>query len=296
MTALLEVARVRHGDRGDDVRRVQRLVGATPDGIAGPLTMAAIRRWLQRNGSAPFSTRSGGDRITDSMIAAHALKAWRPDPDDAGTYIDPGDLPATRLVGRRVGAKKRRRAARLSVMHCTDGWACNGIESLEHYQLREQTGYGGYSGAGALDLDTPRLLMHPDRFRANHTWGWNDEADGFALVFRLSEWPDLDVAEQMHLAGLAVMWLRWRGNLSCAKHGGVWLGDRNRLFAPRRGRPEMPDGWAPGPGPGWVAAHDWLVGDRNRNGRLDRHDDQRADPGEDAFRLLLRMRRCPVLS
>lgn len=41
---------IRRGARGPLVAEVQRLVGASPDGVYGPLTHAAVERWQERHG------------------------------------------------------------------------------------------------------------------------------------------------------------------------------------------------------------------------------------------------------
>lgn len=46
-------ATLRQGDRGDDVRRMQRAVGVRDDGIFGPATVAALRDWQSARGLTP---------------------------------------------------------------------------------------------------------------------------------------------------------------------------------------------------------------------------------------------------
>jgi peptidoglycan hydrolase-like protein with peptidoglycan-binding domain len=41
---------LRRGDKGEDVKEVQRVVGATPDGDFGPKTEAAVKEWQEKHG------------------------------------------------------------------------------------------------------------------------------------------------------------------------------------------------------------------------------------------------------
>jgi len=41
---------IRYGDRGSDVRQVQRVVGVSADGVFGPNTLSAVKRWQRSHG------------------------------------------------------------------------------------------------------------------------------------------------------------------------------------------------------------------------------------------------------
>lgn len=89
------------GDRGEDVKRVQRMLGVTPDGIYGPQTAAAARDFQRRN------------RLTaDGIVGVDTMRALRERKPGVGASIRnlaapraarPSQASAAAVQGRESG-------------------------------------------------------------------------------------------------------------------------------------------------------------------------------------------------
>ena len=88
---------LREGFTGPAVAAVQRLLGVTPDGDFGPITLAAVRRFQARHG-----------RVVDGQVGTHTLAALRR--GGAGSVRHHPSAPPRRAEGvgaRAVGIAER---------------------------------------------------------------------------------------------------------------------------------------------------------------------------------------------
>jgi hypothetical protein len=89
---------IRRGDRGDDVKRWQAIIGVTADGIFGPGTEAATKAWQTK-----FGLTADGIVGPKSWAAAQALAKTDPPP----ASILPSVLPFVQARNYRPGRRGR---------------------------------------------------------------------------------------------------------------------------------------------------------------------------------------------
>ena len=157
---------VRKGDRGKAVRKVQRRLGLSADGVFGPITHRAVRRFQRRQGL-----------VADGIVGPITRRALRLRPFPRGSVVRPrggsgGGAPATGGAGVRLPAVLVR------IAECESGGNPRALSPDGRYRGKFQFTRGTWKDYGGRGDDPAQASeRHQDRialrlYRARGTAPW----------------------------------------------------------------------------------------------------------------------------
>lgn len=171
----------RQGDRGTVVKQIQKVAGAYPDGVWGPVTTECVKRWQKEHGLEADGL--AGPKTLAKMGISAAVQALTP------------TKPAYTVMHGGVALKKSRRKIDHIVIHCT---ATPEGQERTVEQIRQQHMAQGWADIGyhyVVTLDGKVHLGRDVDIAGAHVSGHNQDSVGVAYVGGLENDPGKPYAQ-----------------------------------------------------------------------------------------------------
>lgn len=172
----------REGSRGPVVAMIQKVVGCYPDSIWGKLTTEAVRNWQKAHSLTPDGV--AGPRTLAAMGIAAVMPA-----QNANTNTGNLQWVTAAYGGRAITLKRSKRRIDYIAVHCT---ASREGQNLTMEQIRKEHRAQGWSDIGYHYVVYRDGTVHQGRdvdVSGAHVSGYNSYSIGIAYVGGLEDKP-----------------------------------------------------------------------------------------------------------